>query len=242
MRIFKAVVIDDERLARKELTELLVEYPEIEIVGEAANAKEGIEVIEQLQPDLIFLDIQMPEKSGFDMLEALDNVPLVVFVTAYDEYALKAFEISALDYIVKPIRTERLALTIQKVLKTLSANAKSSPKTPVEKLTNQIFIKDGDQCYFIKINEIRYIESVGNYAKLIFDGQHALLKKSLNQIEERLKGMSFFRCNRSQIINLNFIEHIKPSLKGALKITLACGQQVTVSERKSKVFRDRMSL
>jgi len=164
------------------------------------------------------------------------------FVTAYDEYALKAFEISALDYIIKPIRNNRLALTIQKVLKTLTASANLSRATMNDKLTNQIFIKDGDQCYFIKINEIRYIESIGNYAKLIFNGQHALLKKSLNQIDERLKGLSFFRCNRSQIININFIDVIKPCLKGALKITLVCGQEVTVSERKSKVFRDRMSL
>jgi len=241
MNTFKAVIIDDERLARKELTELLAEYRKIEVVAEAANAKEGIQVIEQLQPDLLFLDIQMPEKSGFDLLEELDNVPLVVFVTAYDEYALKAFEISALDYIVKPIRTERLALTIKKVLQALEAQTNSAT-IPQTKPSNQIFIKDGDKCFFIKLSEINDIESIGNYARLTFNGQSALLKKSLNQIEERLQGLSFFRCNRSQIINLNSIDSIKPTLKGTLRITLINGKEVTVSERKSKVFKHRMSL
>lgn len=165
----KAIIIDDERLARTELRKLVQECPEIEILDEAANADEGLSKIESLNPDLIFLDIQMPEKTGFDLLAELDTVPQVIFTTAYDEYALKAFEVNALDYLLKPIDPKRLADAIQK----LTGNEQRyrpqhAGVNNYSLLTehDQVFVKDGDRCWFVKLAEVRLFESVGNYAKV----------------------------------------------------------------------------
>src|SRR3954462_5113268 len=149
----KAVIIDDERLARNELKKLLLDFPEIEVVGEAANAAEGLEKIENLSPDLIFLDIQMPGKTGFDMLTELDSAPHVIFTTAYDEYALKAFEVNALDYLMKPIEPKRLADALQKLQ---LAEEKEVPGREgvgggVVAEKEQVFVKDGERCWFVKL-------------------------------------------------------------------------------------------
>src|SRR4051812_39651894 len=162
----KAIIIDDERLARTELKKLLQDYPEVEVIDEAANAEEGISKIESQQPDLIFLDIQMPGKTGFDMLAQLERTPQVIFTTAYDEFALKAFEVNALDYLLKPVEPKRLADAIQK----LHLVETKEPRLETENTNNsiltesdQVFVKDGERCWFVKLNEIRLFESVGNY-------------------------------------------------------------------------------
>jgi two-component system LytT family response regulator len=162
--MLKAIIIDDERLARIELKKLLQDFPEIEVVGEAANAVEGMEKIEQANPDLIFLDIQMPGKTGFELLEELDRAPMVIFTTAYDEYALKAFEVNALDYLLKPIDTKRLSDAIQKIhlheeKETLHV---ASVNRSILAETDQVFVKDGEKCWFVKLSDIRLFESVGN--------------------------------------------------------------------------------
>src|SRR3954467_2270703 len=166
----RAIIIDDERLARSELKKLLTDYPEIEIVAEAANANEGLEKIETMNPDLVFLDIQMPGKTGFDMLAELDKAPHVIFTTAYDEYALKAFEVNALDYLLKPVEPKRLADAIQKLhiqeeKEQIINGGDVNVNRDMLREDDQVFVKDGERCWFVKLSEIRLFESVGNYAK-----------------------------------------------------------------------------
>ena len=196
----KAIIIDDERLARTELKKLLQDFPEVEIIDEAANADEGFAKIESLQPDLIFLDIQMPGKTGFDMLSELERSPQVIFTTAYDEFALKAFEVNALDYLLKPIEPKRLADAIQKLHLTEHKEVKAEGENYNNSLlteNDQVFVKDGERCWFVKLSDIRLFESVGNYAKVFFGTNKPLILKSLNALEERLDEKIFFRANTS---------------------------------------------
>lgn len=243
--MIKAVLIDDERLARTELRKLLTEFPEIEVVGEAANASEGIEVIENLQPDLVFLDIQMPGKTGFDMLSELEKAPHVIFTTAYDEYALKAFEVNALDYLLKPVDTKRLADAIHKLHiaeeKEAMAPAISSNRSLLSE-HDQVFVKDGERCWFVKLSDIRLFESVGNYAKVFFASHKPLILKSLNALEERLDEKVFFRANRKHIVNLRLIEKIEPYFNGGLLLELKGGEKIEVSRRQTVKFKEMMSL
>ncbi len=241
----KALIIDDERLARNELKKLLLEFPEIEVIGEAANAKEGLEKIESLSPDIIFLDIQMPGKTGFDMLTELDRAPHVIFTTAYDEYALKAFEVNALDYLMKPIEPLRLSDAIQK-LQLADEKEMSATMAGINRgvLTDkdQVFVKDGERCWFIKLSEVRLFESVGNYAKVFFSSYKPLILKSLNALEERLDEKIFFRANRKHIINLRMIEKIEPYFNGGLLLELQGGEKIEVSRRQAVKFKEMMSL
>lgn len=241
----RAIIIDDERLARAELKKLLQDYPEVEVIDEAANADEGIARIESQQPDLIFLDIQMPGKTGFDMLSQLEKTPQVIFTTAYDEFALKAFEVNALDYLVKPIEPKRLADAIQKLS---SIDIKDiRPETTITNnslLTenDQVFVKDGERCWFVKLSEIRLFESVGNYAKVFFGVNKPLILKSLNALEERLDEKTFFRANRKHIVNLRMIEKIEPYFNGGLLLELKGGEKIEVSRRQTVKFKEMMSL
>jgi two-component system, LytTR family, response regulator len=243
----KAIIIDDERLARAELKKLLQEFPEIEVVDEAANADEGISKIENHNPDIIFLDIQMPGKTGFDLLSELDHAPQVVFTTAYDEYALKAFEVNALDYLLKPVEPRRLADTIEKLSKGKHAITTNRSTTEPDKHsllgeTDQVFVKDGERCWFVKLNEVRLFESVGNYAKVFFGPNKPLILKSLNALEERLDDKVFFRANRKHIVNLRMIEKIEPYFNGGLLLELKGGEKIEVSRRQTVKFKEMMSL
>lgn len=239
----KAIIIDDERLARAELRKLLLEFSEIEVVDEAANVDEGIAKIDQHQPDLIFLDIQMPGKTGFDLLSELDRVPQVIFTTAYDEYALKAFEVNALDYLLKPIEPKRLADAIHK-LHAENGGHSGAIHENKSMLTDsdQVFVKDGERCWFVKLGEIRLFESVGNYAKVFFGPHKPLILKSLNALEERLDEKVFFRANRKHIVNLRMIDKIEPYFNGGLLLELKGGDKIEVSRRQTVKFKEMMSL
>lgn len=239
----KALVIDDERLARKELISLLSNYPHIEIVGEAINADDAIEKIGQFKPELLFLDIQMPGKNGFELLEALDVVPKVIFTTAYDEYALKAFEVNALDYLLKPIRRERLDECIQKVVEEEHIE-KSDVSSQEYKLSlkDQVFVKDGDKCWFVKLADVRLFESDGNYIKVYFDNFKPMIHKSLNALDKKLDDRSFFRASRKHIINLSWVENIESWFNGGLLVKMKGGEKVEVSRRQASKFKDMMSL
>jgi two-component system LytT family response regulator len=240
----RAIIIDDERLARNELKKLLQEFPEVEIIGEAANANEGIDKIESLNPDLIFLDIQMPGKSGFDLLTELERAPHVIFVTAYDEYALKAFEVNALDYLMKPVEPKRLADALIK-LKQKDEEEQLSYSNINRGLLgdkDQVFVKDGERCWFVKLSDVRLFESVGNYAKIFFGTNKPLILKSLNSLEERLDEKVFFRANRKHIVNLKMIEKIEPYFNGGLLLELSGGEKVEVSRRQAVKFKEMMSL
>jgi len=241
----KAIIIDDERLARAELKKLLQDFPEVEIVDEAANAEEGIAKIESLHPDLIFLDIQMPGKTGFDMLSQLERSPQVIFTTAYDEFALRAFEVNALDYLLKPIEPKRLADAIQKLH--FSENKETNGEgenynNSILTESDQVFVKDGERCWFVKLSDIRLFESVGNYAKVFFNSNKPLILKSLNSLEERLDPKTFFRANRKHIVNLRMIDKIEPYFNGGLLLELKGGEKIEVSRRQTVKFKEMMSL
>jgi two-component system LytT family response regulator len=240
----KTLIIDDERLARQELKKLLLKYPEIEILDECNNAQEALEKIPALNPDLIFLDIQMPEINGFQLLEKLDKVPRVVFVTAYDEFALKAFDFNALDYLLKPVSPERLDETIKKVIQEKNSlpNNKSISEQNYLTEDNQVFLKDGDKCWFVKLSDIRMFESEGNYVRVYFHNFKPLILKSLNNLEERLHPQQFFRASRKHIINLKWVDSVENWFNGGLMAKLKSGEQVEISRRQSAKFKDMMSL
>lgn len=227
MKKISVIIVDDERLARDEIKRMLMDYPDVAVLGEAGNADEAKHLIEKYNPQLLFLDVQMPGRSGFDLLEMLSDVPEVIFTTAFDQYAVKAFEANALDYLVKPIRDERFAKAMQKVKDKLS----------VSPANQQIFIKDGNKCYFVNPADIYLIESMDNYAVLHFGNSKAFLKRSLNQLEEKLDPAVFFRINRAQIVNKAFIGQIHHLAGGKLNISLKTGRLLEVSDRQSVKFK-----
>ena len=243
----RALVIDDERLARKELINLLNQLETVEVVGEAVNVEDAKEKIDQLQPDVIFLDIQMPEKTGFDLLEELDQVPHVIFTTAYDEYALKAFQVNALDYLLKPIdpkRLEEAVLKLQGRMEGIAKREEAEGLSNQKKLTleDQVFVKDGDRCWFVRLSNVRLFESDGNYIKVYFENFKPMIHKSLNALDERLDEKSFFRASRKHIINLGWVEGIEPWFNGGLVVTLKGGDRIEVSRRQAARFKEMMSL
>lgn len=238
----KALIIDDERLARVELKRLLNPFKEINVVGEAVNVEDALTKVTELNPDLIFLDIQMPGKNGFDLLEELDSVPEVVFTTAYDEYALKAFEYNALDYLLKPIEPKRLEDTIKKIIQKNRKETASISDSAVLTEKDQVFVKDGEKCWFVKLETVRLFESEGNYVRLYFEDNKPLILRTLNYLDERLDSKSFFRANRKHIINLKWIDSIEPWLNGGLLVKLKGGNKIEVSRRQAIKFKDKLSL
>lgn len=239
----KALIVDDERLARKELKKLLDEYAEIKIVAEAANADEALSLYDEHKPDILFLDIQMPGKTGFELLEELETSPLVVFTTAYDDFALKAFEVNAVDYLVKPVPPERLKEAIEKASKLFEKKQSSLHDTQAKLgLEDQVFVKDGDKCWFVSLSNIRLFESDGNYIKVYFDTNRPMIHKSLNALDEKLDNKSFFRASRKHIVNLSWVESIEPWFNGGLMVKLRGGDKVEVSRRQAAKFKEMMSL
>jgi two-component system LytT family response regulator len=226
----KALIVDDEPLARRELRRLLAEHPSIHVAGEAGNIDEAQAAIEALAPDLVFLDIQMPGGTGFDLLSRLDQVPRVVFTTAYDQFAVKAFEVNALDYLLKPIEPERLAMAIGKI--------QPVRETPLE----QLFIKDGPRCWFVPLREVSLLTAEGNYVRLHWGKERPLLGRSLAALEAKLDSGRFFRANRAQIINLDFIRSVEPGDGGRLHVQLAEGPEIEVSRRQAREFRARAAV
>jgi len=239
--MINALIIDDERLAREGLKNLLKEYSDIQITGEAANVDEALELIDNNKPDLLFLDIQMPEKTGFDLLEELIETPVVIFTTAYNEFAIKAFEVNALDYLLKPVNDQRLREAIQKARKQLT-DIESERGNNKLKSTDRVFIKDGERCWFVKLEDIRLIESAGNYAKIYFDKYKPLIHRTLNSLDEKLSNDMFFRANRQQIINLDYIDRIEPFFNNSFLIYLKDETKIEVSRRQAVKFKAMMSL
>jgi two-component system, LytTR family, response regulator len=227
----KAVIVDDERMARKELQRLLRAHPDIEIVGEASAGEEALELVGRVAPDVVFLDIRMPGMSGFDFLERLDDVPQIVFTTAYDEYALKAFEVSALDYLLKPIAPERLA----------SALGRLRPRVGPGRL-EQVFVREGERCWLVRVSDIFLLESEGNYTRLYFRNERPLIPRSLASLGERLDPAVFFRAGRRHIVNLECVEQVESGISGNLLIKLPGGVTVGMSRRQSARLREALSL
>jgi two-component system LytT family response regulator len=230
----KALVVDDEPLARRELRRLLDAFPSVHVVGEAGNVDEARLRIEESSPDVVFLDIQMPGGTGFDLLIQLDRVPRIVFTTAYDQYAVKAFEVNALDYLVKPIEPERLAATLRKIQTPQS----STTDAPLE----QLFIRDGPRCWFVPLREVSVFTSEGNYVRLLWGKERPLLGRSLAALEEKLDPKRFFRANRSQIVNLDFIRQVELGVGGGLHVQMRDGPEIEVSRRQARLFRARATV
>ncbi|HEX8425479.1 LytTR family DNA-binding domain-containing protein [Hymenobacter sp.] len=248
----KILLVDDSRLARIELRHLLQAFPEVTVVGEARHAAEARTRIQELQPDLLLLDIHMPGETGFELLASLEAAPHVVFTTAYDEYALRAFEVNALDYLLKPIETKRLAVALAKVQSKLSAASAPEPvsatfqaeepsPTPLTE-QDQVFVKDGERCWFVRLADIRLFEINGSYTQIYFDQHRPLIPRTLQHLEQRLDPRVFFRVNRQQIINLKWVDGIEPWFSNSLKIKLRGGPEVEVSRQQSVRFRELLSL
>lgn len=236
----KAIIIDDERLARQELKNLLAVHKEIEVIAECNNAESAREKIAELNPDVIFLDIQMPGKTGLELIEEVSVLPDVVFVTAYDEYAIKAFEVNAYDYLLKPVSPERLAETVKKL--TLKESSERRENTTPLNENDRVFIKDGEKTWFVQLTNIRLFESEGNYVRVYFDNFRPLILRSLNSLEERLNEKSFFRASRKHIINLSHVDSIETWFNGGLMVKLKSGQQIEISRRQAVKLKDMMSL
>lgn len=236
----KAIIIDDERLARQELKNLLSVHKDVEVVAECADAAQAKEKINELKPDIIFCDIQMPGKSGLELAEEISAIVDVVFVTAHDEHAIKAFELNAFDYLLKPLQPERLAETIKK-LSIKETATKIDNNTPLSD-KDTVFIKDGEKCWLVKLSDIRLFESEGNYVRVYFDTLRPLILRSLNSLETRLNEKQFFRASRKHIINLNYVASIETWFNGGLNAKLKDGKEIEISRRQAVKLKDLMSL
>jgi len=235
----KTILVDDEPLAVAELQDMLKSYDDIDVIAVSHEAAEATEKIQRLKPQLVFLDINMPGKSGFDLLNDLDEAPEVIFVTAYDQFAIKAFDVNALDYILKPVNPDRLAEAITKIGKKFAQVSASSEKLTINK---RIFIKDGEQCFFVPLSEVYFIESVGNYARVYYQDKKPLLHKSLNYLEDKLPEEFFFRASRQQMFNISFVKNIVPYFSNTLQVELQGGIKVDISQRQSVKFKDKMGI
>ncbi|KQW88384.1 two-component system response regulator [Massilia sp. Root418] len=266
----RVLLVDDERLARAELRRLLAAHPDMEVVGEAVSAADALSQIAALQPDLLLLDVQMPGGSGFDLLASLDNVPDVIFTTAFDRYALQAFEVNALDYLQKPIQPARLAAALARAAQRRraaaalagavpgaagAAGAAGAPGTGAElpakaaandtnarAVPQKLFIKDGERCWFVGLHDIRLFESEGNYTRVYFEGQQPLMLRTLTQLEEKLDPQRFFRASRRHIVNLDHVRSVAPNDAGGLDLALRDGPAVEVSRRRAAQFKTLSSL
>jgi two-component system LytT family response regulator len=232
----RALLIDDEPLARRELRRLLSAHRWIQIAGEAGNIDEAQAGIEAHSPALIFLDIQMPGGTGFDLLERLDRPPRVIFTTAYDQYAVKAFEVSALDYLLKPIEPERLALALEKIRRAIDSSKEAN--APLERL----FVRDGLRCWFVPLREVSVFSAEGNYVRLEWGRERPLLGRSLTALERKLDSVRFFRANRQQILNLEHIQDVELGSGGRLYVRLLDGREIEISRRQAREFRARMEV
>lgn len=265
----RVLLVDDERLARAELRRLLAAHPEMEVVGEAASAADAVAQIVALRPDLLLLDVQMPGGSGFDLLASLDDVPDVIFTTAFDRYALQAFEVNALDYLQKPIQPARMAAALARAVQrrqaaaALAAGARHAgggagtastaalaavaashavDHASPRPAPQKLFIKDGERCWFVALHEIRLFESEGNYTRVYFDGQQPLMLRTLTQLEEKLDPQRFFRASRRHIVNLDHVRGVAPNDAGGLDLALRDGPAVEVSRRRAAQFKNLSSL
>jgi len=236
----KAIIIDDERLARQELKNLLSEYKDIEVIAECADATQAKGKIIELKPDIVFCDINMPGKSGLDLAEEISGTIDIVFVTAHLEHAIKAFEVNAFDYLTKPVQKDRLSETIKKLTIKETANRVDNNTPLTEKDT--VFIKDGEKCWLVKLSDIRLFESEGNYVRVYFENFKPLILRSLNSLETRLNEKQFFRASRKHMVNLSYVSSIETWFNGGLNLKLKDGKEIEISRRQAVRLKDMMSL
>ena len=240
MAVLEVVIVDDEPLARDRIRELLKSHRDVEIVGEARNGQEAIETITLQRPDIVFLDVQMPDMNGFEVLKALDlnSIPLIIFVTAFDEYALRAFEFHAVDYLMKPFDRQRFAKAIDyaKLQVTLTKDRDTSriirlledikPRTGY---LERFIIKTGETVHFVQASEVDSIEAEGNYVRLKIGNSSHLLRDTLNNIESQIDPRLFVRIHRSTIVNMNRVRELQTWARGEYRVVLHSGASHTLS-------------
>lgn len=244
--MIKVLLVDDERLARAELRRLLAAHTDIAVVGEAANGAAARAAVEELRPDLLFLDISMPDEDGFTVLESLGPpVPRVIFVTAHDEHAVRAFRANALDYLMKPVDPAVLADALARARTTFNSGATPAGTTTGQQFmdaADQVFVREGDNCLFVSIGEIRLLRTDGNYTQVMLKDRSFMLHRSLSALEQRLPPHIFFRANRGEILNLHHVRAITPWFSGNLKATLDSKHEVELSRRQSQLLRQTREL
>lgn len=240
--VLRVLIVDDARLARQELRTLLSSLPWVQCVGEADDVPAAREAIATLAPDLVLLDVQMPSGIGFDVLDGLERVPSVVFVTAYDTYAVRAFRANALDYLVKPVEAPRLLEALERARHHAALDTEPPTVHGTLGAQDQVFVREGERCWFVSIAEIRRLVVDGNYTRLWFRDQNALLARSLSALEARLPSDLFFRANRNTLVNLRRIRAVTPSIGDGYDLALDDGSEVEVSRRQARELRERMAL
>jgi two-component system LytT family response regulator len=252
MKKLRTVIVDDEPLARERLASLLSAEPDIEVVRQCRDGEEAVSAIDQLTPDLVFLDVQMPALNGFEVIEAVgaDKMPLVIFVTAYDQHALRAFQVRALDYLLKPFDRERFQEALQRarahiqrdetgdlgrrLLALVKDLRRDQPKT------DRLVVKSGGRLFFLRTDEIDWIEAAGNYVRLHVGTASHLLRETMNSIEARLDPEKFFRIHRSRIVNMERIQEMQPWLNGEYAVVLRNGTRVTLSRGYREKLQERL--
>lgn len=238
-KIFRSIIVDDEELAREDLKILLKDFSEIEIIGESETVKETKELIEKLNPDLIFLDIQMPGKSGFDLLEEIQTNARIIFVTAFDEYAIRAFEVNARDYLLKPVNKERLAQTIERL--NVAEEKEGIAKTKFD-YNDNIFVLVNNHFQFVKIASIIKITSAGNYSEIYTSIKlKGLILKSLKDWEVKLPSNYFVRIHRNAIVNVEYVDHLEEWHNYSYKVFLKeIKEPLVLSRRYAAKLKERM--
>ena len=238
--LIKALIVDDEKLARDRIREMLKEHPEIEVIGEAKNGREAIDSIVNQNPDLVFLDVQMPDLSGFDVLQNLDveRLPLIIFVTAYDQHAIRAFDVHAVDYLTKPFDRKRFAEAVDQA-KVFMKAAKQPDTARILSMLQELktgaryrerfAIKNGETVFFVRAEDVDAIEAEGNYVRLNLGSASHLLRDTLNNIESQINPRMFVRIHRRTIVNINRVKELQTWARGEYRVVLFTGAHYTLS-------------
>jgi two-component system, LytTR family, response regulator len=242
--MFNAMIVEDSRLARLELATALDSMGNIRLVAQAADLASARAVLAQQPIDLLFLDINLPDGNGFDLLAELSQAPKVIFTTAFDEFALKAFEQNAVDYLLKPYSVARLQAACDRLLPDSIDRQAAEQQATEQPLTldSRFYVKDGQQCWLIQLAQVERFEALGNYTRVYFDQYKPMVYRSLSKVEARLPTAFFFRANRSEIVQLSSVCAVDSCSSGGLELTLQSGAKVEVSRRQAGVFREAFAL
>lgn len=242
------LIVDDEPLARSKIRRFLDDMSDVEILGECTNGLEAVESILQSQPDLVFLDIQMPELDGFGVIRTIgvQQMPMVIFVTAFDQYAIQAFENQAFDYLLKPFNSQRFVSAVQRAIQTIAHQSKDGLDQRLTELLDKfqdknpylerIVIKGTHRIYFLKVSEIEWIEASGNYVEIHIGNESHLMRETMNNLETKLNPLHFLRIHRSAIVNIDHIKEMQPDVNSEYIVILKNGKQLNMSRRQREKF------
>jgi two-component system, LytTR family, response regulator len=240
------LIVDDEKLARELLHEYLEGFPQITIIGECAKGNEAVEKINKMKPDLLFLDVQMPGMNGFDVLEEIDHEPYVIFTTAYDQYAIKAFEKNAVDYLLKPLDQERFRSAVNRALKRKTAEKGDleellrSIKSGGKSFESHIFVQKSEKLFNLPVEEIVYLEASGDYTVITTKNDQFVSSSGIGKLEEIMDPDTFIRVHRSTIINLNCLKEIERHFNGGMVVKMQSGKSFPVSRTYAKLIRKKV--